>query len=253
MLDLLRRVSLAEKVAAAIGGVALLILVVIEPDILRAPVQNARTIGLTVGGTVVAGVALLVMLRTKVPPPVRLLVLGLPFVAVNWWLLSPFFMDSVVDDGFATSIAEARAATTTLPASSGTTLAPSDGGPADVPAADRRSPAPVLRGSGSFKGLAGHSGEGEAGLFALTDGSQVLRFEEFDIQNGPDLRVYLVPGADRTDLGPGSINLGKLKGNVGDQSYALAADQSVSAGDWTVLVWCEAFAVEFVAATMTVT
>ena len=76
----------------------------------------------------------------------------------------------------------------------------------------------------------------------------MLRFERFDIQNGPDLRVYLVPGADRRTL-DGGVYLGKLRGNVGDQNYTLPPGLDLT-GPWTALVWCEAFSVEFVAATM---
>lgn len=39
----------------------------------------------------------------------RLLVLGVPFVAVSWWLLSPFFIDDVVNEDFTTSIADGHA------------------------------------------------------------------------------------------------------------------------------------------------
>jgi hypothetical protein len=78
----------------------------------------------------------------------------------------------------------------------------------------------------------------------------VLRFEQFDIQNGPDLRVYLVPGVDQTALAEGNIYLGRLRGNVGDQTYELPAGTTLSPGPWTALVWCEAFSVEFVGATM---
>jgi hypothetical protein len=80
----------------------------------------------------------------------------------------------------------------------------------------------------------------------------VLRFERFDIENGPDLEVYLVPGADQTDLAAGSIHLGALKGNVGDQGYVLPAGTELAPGAYTALVWCDAFAVEFVGATITI-
>ena len=78
----------------------------------------------------------------------------------------------------------------------------------------------------------------------------MLRFENFDIQNGPDLEVYLVPGADQVSLAEGSIHLGPLKGNVGDQSYELPPGFVLAPGDYTALVWCEAFTVEFVGATI---
>jgi hypothetical protein len=108
----------------------------------------------------------------------------------------------------------------------------------------------VLLGAGQFVGLAGHSGTGDAGIFRNPDGSLVLRFENFDIENGPDLEVYLVPGADQTSLTEGSIALGALEGNIGDQNYELPAGTELAPGAYTALVWCEAFSVEFVGATI---
>ena len=57
------------------------------------------------------------------------------------------------------------------------------------------------------------------------------------------LRLYVVPGVDQTDLTGDSLYLGELRGNVGDQTYDLPEDFSLTAGSWTVLVWCEAFSV----------
>jgi hypothetical protein len=111
---------------------------------------------------------------------------------------------------------------------------------------------PQLLGSGRFVGLAGHDGTGDAGIFRLPDGSLVLRLERFDIDNGPDLELYLVPGADRRSPTDRSHHFGALKGNIGDQTYDIPASYPVASGPWTVLVWCKAFTVEFVAATVEV-
>ncbi len=245
-----------------------------EPDIAAAPFASRTALLFTVGGTALAAAALVLMLRAGVSPAVRFVVLATPFLAVTWWLLSPYFRDEVASDGFTVSIAEAagrqqststspgdrgqqgagtaagdpadtaqRAATAATSAAPAATSAPAD----QAPAADAA--APQLRGVGSFVGLAGHDGSGDAAVFRLPDGSEVLRFERFDIDNGPDLRVYLVPGADQTDPGAGAVYLGALRGNVGDQTYAIPAGTQLS-GPVTVLVWCEAFDVEFVAATV---
>jgi hypothetical protein len=48
------------------------------------------------------------------------------------------------------------------------------------------------------------------------------------------------------------VYLGALRGNVGDLTYELPTDFAPTPGSWTVLVWCEAFDVEFVAATVLV-
>jgi hypothetical protein len=176
--------------------------------------------------------ALVVLLWFNVPAILRIVVLWVPFAIVSWWLVSPFFVDDVVEEDFSTSIAtqldEDEESTTPDP----TVGSPGAGSPdptrsedsveadsAEEPVAE---PAvPVLVGAGQFVGLAGHSGTGDAGIFRNPDGSYVLRFENFDIENGPDLEVYLVPGADRTTLDPGSIQLGHLRGNVGNQTYDL--------------------------------
>jgi Electron transfer DM13 len=261
---LVGRITTAEWIVGGLVAALMLVLVVIEPDILEAPVENSRTLLFTVGGTIVAAVALVGMLWLNVPAIVRILLLWVPFAIVSWWLISPFFLDDVVDEDFSTSIATQRdeseesttrdsEATTPDAASRGSTG--SDGSAGGAPAEEpvpQPSTVPALVGAGRFVGLAGHSGTGDAGIFRNPDGSHVLRFENFDIENGPDLEVYLVPGADQTSLVPGSIHLGHLKGNVGNQTYDLPSGTRIAPGPYTALVWCEAFSVEFVAATLTI-
>lgn len=246
---LLRRISRLEWTVAAVAAVVLAGLVAAEPDILEAPLENTRSLVFTVGGTLVAAVALVTMLWLRVPPAVRVAVLTVPFVAVSWWLISPFFVDDVVNDDFQTSIADASGDEEPVSSEPDPAATPADSTPTTEPMA---AAGPTLVGSGQFVGLAGHSGTGDAGFFTQEDGSAVLRLENLDIQNGPDLQLYVVPGADRTTPDADSVHLGALRGNVGNQTYELPADFSLTSGDWTVLVWCEAFTVEFVGATVTV-
>jgi Electron transfer DM13 len=260
---LVGRVTTVEWIIGGVVAAVMLVLVVLEPDILEAPVENPRTILFTVGGTIAAAVALVVMLWFNVSAILRILVLSVPFAIVSWWLISPFFLDDVVEEGFSTSIAtqldEGEESTTPDPTvGSPGAASPDPAGSEDSVEADpaEEPPAepavPVLLGAGQFVGLAGHSGTGDAGIFRNPDGSYVLRFENFDIENGPDLEVYLVPGADRTTLDPGSIHLGDLKGNVGNQTYDLPSGTALVPGPYTALVWCEAFTVEFVGATLVI-
>ena len=280
---LLGRTTGLEIVVGALVAAVMLALVVIEPDILEAPFENERTVLFTVGGTVLAAIAFLAMLWLRVPAVVRVIVLLVPFVIVNWWLISPYFVDDVVDDDFVTSISEQQTVADDAPAPAPDDAAPpaataqADNDPAatedpttaadataepdpaattppvaEEPAAPTPPSGPVLLGAGQFVGLAGHAGTGDAGIFRNPDGSLVLRFENFDIENGPDLEVYLVPGADQVALSEGSIHLGGLKGNIGDQNYELPAGTELAAGSYTALVWCEAFSVEFVGATIVV-
>jgi hypothetical protein len=245
------RVSRLEWSAAVVAVVVLTVLVVLEPDIVDAPFASTRALLFTAGGTVLAAVALVLMVRLRVHPGARLVVLGVPFVAVQWWLISPFFFDDVVHDAFETSIAEQQAADEPPGADAPAPPPPAERGPTPSTSSPPSSEAPPqLLGAGQVAGLAGHEGTGDAGIFRLADGRQVLRFEHLDIENGPDLELYLVPGRDRTSPGDGAIHLGPLRGNVGNLTYELPGD-GVAPGDWTVLVWCEAFTVEFVAASLT--
>ncbi|MGI9644970.1 MAG: DM13 domain-containing protein [Ilumatobacteraceae bacterium] len=264
---LIGRISRLEIIVFGVIAAVMFALVLLEPDILEAPFENERTLLFTIGGTVLAAIAFGAMLWFKVPPVVRVVVLVVPFLIVNWWLISPYFIDDVVDEEFSTSIAEQQTSTGDAvvvpvePATEGDVATdevpaadPDPAPAAEEPAVEEAPPAPtapVLLGAGQFVGLAGHDGVGDAGIFQNPDGTLTLRFENFNIDNGPDLEVYLVPGADQTSLADGSIHLGALKGNIGDQNYELAAG-SVPAGTYTALVWCEAFSVEFVGATITV-
>lgn len=92
-----------------------------------------------------------------------------------------------------------------------------------------------------------HKGSGQAYILEYPDGKKVLRFENFETINGPDLFVYLsktsAPTGDLDSLGD-YINLGRLKGNVGDQNYELP--QNISIADFSsAVIWCKKFGVLF--------
>jgi hypothetical protein len=265
--QLIGRITRLEIVVGAVIAAVLLVLVLVEPNILEAPFENERTLLFTFGGTALAAIGLVAMLWLRVPAVARMIVLVVPFAVVNWWLISPYFVDEVVEEEFATSISEQVDTADETPdaapeveeeSTTGSTQAGSDAPPPTEPVADEEPPpptapsGPVLLGAGQFVGLAGHSGTGDAGIFQNPDGSLVLRFENFDIENGPDLEVYLVPGPDQTSLPEGSVHLGALKGNIGDQTYELPPGTVLDPGAYTALVWCEAFSVEFVGATINV-
>ncbi|MEM7342150.1 MAG: DM13 domain-containing protein [Actinomycetota bacterium] len=91
---------------------------------------------------------------------------------------------------------------------------------------------------GSFTGVSRYTVTGDA--LVLNDGSEqrFLRLENFESSNGPDLNVYL-----RADDGE-FVDLGDLKGNIGDQNYEIPADVDLDRFD-TVEIWCVRFGVEF--------
>ncbi|MCY0944298.1 MULTISPECIES: DM13 domain-containing protein [Streptomyces] len=102
-----------------------------------------------------------------------------------------------------------------------------------------------------------HATTGKAALIRLPDGSHTLRLEGLETSDGPDLRVWLtdapvlegVAGWRVFDDGA-HVSLGKLKGNKGDQNYAIPADVNLAAYT-SVTIWCDRFDVSFGAAALT--
>ncbi|HUF60048.1 MAG TPA: DM13 domain-containing protein [Actinomycetota bacterium] len=102
-------------------------------------------------------------------------------------------------------------------------------------------------GSGEFRSLE-HSTTGLARIVELEDGSRFVRLEDLDTSDGPDLRVYLTDQPVSDDWGVWDdgryVDLGALKGNVGDSNYLIPED--VDPLDFrTVVIWCRRFTVGF--------
>ncbi len=92
-----------------------------------------------------------------------------------------------------------------------------------------------------------HGADGFAKIYALPDGRQILRFEEFRSKNGPDLHVYLsreYPTTTFAGLGEEPLHLGALKGNIGSQNYALPEDIDLEQFR-SVVIYCRPFRVVF--------
>jgi hypothetical protein len=108
---------------------------------------------------------------------------------------------------------------------------------------------PVTLSTGEFQSYE-HSSQGVAVVLQLDDGERFIRFENFHTSNGPDLRVYL---STTPSSGPGDdfakdyVELGHLKGNIGDQNYAIPTGTPLERYR-SVVVWCKRFSVAFAAA-----
>ena len=101
--------------------------------------------------------------------------------------------------------------------------------------------------SGQFHSAA-HETKGTATVFQLADGTKTLRLTDFATSNGPDVHVYLVASGDAKDndtvTKAGFIDVGTLKGNIGDQNYDLPANTDL-AKYRAVTIWCKRFGVNF--------
>ncbi|GAA3874291.1 DM13 domain-containing protein [Streptomyces lacrimifluminis] len=125
--------------------------------------------------------------------------------------------------------------------------------PSAEPSEQRSAPGPQTLASGELISHE-HATSGTVKLVRLADGSHVVRLENLDTSNGPDLRVWLTDapvkegraGWHLFDDGK-YVSLGKLKGNRGSQNYALPRDVDPSSYS-SVSIWCDRFDVSFGAA-----
>lgn len=161
-------------------------------------------------------------------------------------------IDDRVDEAFPVDSSPVNATSTVAPLGS-TATPPSSvaGGPTTTtaPSQPTQPAAPVAEGSGAFVSRE-HDTSGVATVYRLEDGRRILRLEDLETSNGPDLYVYLSAGAAD---GPGGefddvfVDLGALKGNIGDQNYDIPED--VDLGQYrSVVIWCDRFDVAFGAA-----
>jgi hypothetical protein len=143
-------------------------------------------------------------------------------VAIAWYLFRPelLFVNKTVNEKFPTTSAA-------NPASS-----------------DQNS---TVLGSGMFHSGA-HETKGTATVYELKDGERVLRLTDFETSNGPAVYVYLVAARDVLDNATVEradyVDLGSLKGNIGDQNYDIPKGTDLSKYH-AVTIWCKRFSVNF--------
>lgn len=88
-----------------------------------------------------------------------------------------------------------------------------------------------------------HKAVGTAKIFPDTSDGAILRLEDFNVTNGPDLYVYMSKNSDVKAQGLGEyVSVAKLKGSKGNQNYPLPEGYE----DYnSVVIWCQAFGVLF--------
>ena len=136
----------------------------------------------------------------------------------------------------------AAAAPSTAAPAAPATPAPTPPATTAAPAATTAAPAPSAEPAPTAFVSKAHDTSGTVRLLTLDDGSRVLRIENLDTSNGPDVKVVLSP--DPNGYADGAVSLGTLKGNKGSQNYAIPAGVDPSSFR-SVVVWCKRFDVDF--------
>lgn len=200
------------------------------------------------------------MTRTKFKPRTRAAVIALAVagaaatLGLAWYLGSPLFINQTVNESFPATASTAAMAGMTKDAmakpQAGMTndaMAKPQAGMAKDAQPAVATPAMLAKGNFTVVDTL-HKAAGTATVYRLADGKRVLRFEGFSATNGPDLYVYLsghaMPRSSGELHSAGDVNLGRLKGNVGDQNYELPDDLDLSTVK-SVVIYCRQFSVVF--------
>jgi len=152
------------------------------------------------------------------------IVLGIIVILIAWYLFRPekLFIDKSVNEGLPGASTERADSTSAVK-------------------------------TGSFHGVA-HETKGMAAIFELPDGKRVLRLTDFETSNGPDVHIFLGAAQDANDndtvTKAGYLELGPLKGNVGDQNYEIPPGTDLGKYN-SVTIWCKRFGVNFGTAPLT--
>ncbi|MGH2840051.1 MAG: DM13 domain-containing protein [Solirubrobacteraceae bacterium] len=163
------------------------------------------------------------------------------------WLIGTYLVATAVVGGYLAmttlldDVVDERVVTADVPAAR---VADGAAGKRAAPRARPAAPQNVLLGRGQFRGVS-HPASGTASTIDRANGGAVLTLTNFEVDNGPDLRVLLVagPATGAGDLGDRE-DLGALKGNKGNQQYTIPAGLDL-ARYRRVVIWCRAFSVNF--------
>ena len=204
---------------------------------------RGAAIALVIAWFVVVTLAAVAYLRGR--PELRTPVLGtvaaiaVATVAVGYWT---GFRDRAVDEDVMVATAQAEGGEREAALSA---AGEAEGGEDKPTAAKEKEPSgPVSIAEGSFTGADGHAGSGKAEVVQAPGGERSLVFTEFDVDPGVAVEVYLTPDTETVD---DRVELGGLKGNVGDQQYEIPADADLARYD-SVVLWCTPFTVRIATA-----
>ena len=120
-------------------------------------------------------------------------VLAIPVIAIGWWLAAPLFFEKEVNEEFPMS-ASAEIPDDMTAEEVEAEMEKAAGQPDSETEDEMMDGEPAIISTGDFSDADEfHQGSGTATIYELEDGSHVLRLEDFEVTNGPDLHVLLVP------------------------------------------------------------
>lgn len=168
---------------------------------------------------------------------------------LGWWLLSPLFINTTVQEDFPlASNAIVPHNMTRAEVEQIMAIAAKVNHEISQQMPDTMQSAEKIK-TGAFRDADSfHKGSGQATIYRLPDGSYALRLENFQVTNGPDLHMILTrhpdPKTQEEVKVQGYVDLGKLKGNIGGQNYDIPVGVDAAA-QRSVVIYCKPFHVIF--------
>jgi hypothetical protein len=173
---------------------------------------------------------------------------------ISWFLISPLLdegteLDEALAFALATPAASSTPATATTPEPTTTPEAgDATASTAEPTAMAAEPPVAMLVSSGELMGADSfHFGSGDVLLIRDPDGNGVLRFEDYEVRNGPDIHVYITPDAAGDVHVDGAIDLGSVRATRGNVNYELPAGTDLDSLR-AVVIYCVPFQVVFASA-----
>ncbi|MFT5037134.1 MAG: hypothetical protein ACI9VM_000709 [Candidatus Azotimanducaceae bacterium] len=156
--------------------------------------------------------------------------------AFAYWTISPLFIDKELDDALPKAVLPVNPnpveTVTEIELESEADSINQTSTPTELPEvpAERIFPITDTR---------GHPASGDVRIVVTPD-EQIIRYENYDGTNGPDLKIYLASDLEANEF----IDLGPSKANKGNINYSVPLDIDIDDYPY-VLTWCEAFGVLF--------
>ena len=188
---------------------------------------------------------------------IAIAILAVPALAFAWWLLSPLLVNRTVVEEFPMSASADIPPEMTREEAESVMVGMAK---LDAPMTEPM-PSPMAADGGAVAVSAGefrdadrfHKGSGDAAVYRFPNGEGVLRISDFSVTNGPQLHVILTPTSNPSGRdgvrAEGHVDLGRLKGNRGDQNYPIPAGADLSSFG-SAVIYCVPFNVVFSVATL---
>ncbi len=181
---------------------------------------------------------------------VAIIIISLLLGALTYWLVSPLFIDTEVQEQLDPELQariDAQRAVDAARKNTVTTPEPeSASNETNVSAEEPKSEPTVAESFGIqtsgphiIKSTPGHSATGHVEVISSPE-EKLVYYKDYDGTNGPDLKIYLAKDLEATEF----VDLGKAKGNQGNLIYGVPLNVDMSEYKY-VLTWCEAFGVLF--------